>query len=72
MSMELTLIGDLLVVIDEAPGAPDADAVTIRRMLGALEAGTITAAEFEDWVCLRNAVAESGQGLGGTWGSPSP
>lgn len=60
MSMEFTLIGDLLVVIDEAPGAPEEDAVTIRRMLGALEVGAISEAEFEDWVCLRNAIADGG------------
>lgn len=33
------------------------DAVT-KRMIEALEAGTISEAEFVDWVCLRVAVAE--------------
>jgi hypothetical protein len=52
MSMELTLIGDLLVVVETHE-----DAIAIEKMIGALEAGRISEAEFVDWVCLRMAVA---------------
>lgn len=53
MSMELTLVGDLLVVVETAE-----DAVAVEKMIGALEAGRISEAEFVDWVCLRATVAE--------------
>jgi hypothetical protein len=53
MSMELTLIGDLLVVVETAE-----DATAIEKMIGALEAGRISEAEFLDWASLREAVAE--------------
>ena len=105
MSIELTLIDDLLVVVEEDPGAPATtasaeeaasygvwiirhkpfpkhnreigysvmrrmleeaghpwprpheDATAIEKVIEALEAGTISEAEFVDWVCLRVATA---------------
>ena len=53
MSTELTLIGDLLVVVEGHE-----DSIPIEKMIGAFEAGRISEAEFVDWVCLRAAVAE--------------
>lgn len=51
--MELTLAGDLLVLVETQE-----DATAIEKMIGALEAGKISEAEFVDWACLREAVAE--------------
>ena len=66
MSMELTLVGDLLMVSEGDLGAPETECpwpraheVAIERMIAALVAGAISEAEFVDWVCLRVKVAEA-------------
>jgi hypothetical protein len=64
MSIEVTLVGDLLMISEGDLGAPEAvlpprpQEVAIDRMIAALEAGTISRAELVDWVCLRLRVAE--------------
>jgi hypothetical protein len=66
MSMELTLVGDLLMVSESDRGAPEAECpwpraheAAIERMVGALKAGTISEAELVEWMCLRLRVAEA-------------
>jgi hypothetical protein len=65
MSMELALVGDLLMVSEgdlDARERPPEVAIATEKMLAAYGAGTISKVELVDWMCLRVRVAEA---LGG-------
>jgi hypothetical protein len=62
MPLEVTLVGDLLMVSEGDLDALEDSPVAIEKMIAAMKAGTISEAEFVEWVCLRLRVAEA---LGG-------
>jgi hypothetical protein len=68
MSIEVTLVGDLLMIsagdlgVPEAEPPPRPQEAAIDRMIAAFEAGTISRAELAEWMCLRLRVAEAGGG----------
>jgi hypothetical protein len=55
MTTQLTLIGDLLIIVEGDLDSPDA--IRIRKMIDALKSGAISEARFEEWVLLREATA---------------
>jgi hypothetical protein len=55
MTIQLTLVGDLLVIVEGDLDSPDA--VRVLKMIEALRNGTISEARFEEWVLLREATA---------------
>lgn len=62
MPIQLMLMGDLLVVAEGDLGNREDHReidYEVMRQLAALKAGTISEAEFVDWVCLRVRVAEA-------------